>query len=162
MAKRATKAKRAPADFDDEDAVLKEVAKDLGEDADDLKIKEDGGLGSFGEGTVYRISTPRGGREWCVVQDHDTAYKLAVAVVTQDLESEPEIFNKDFLESHIDKMKLARELESDLRSMAEDDVREWTRTTSGARRGARAWRCRKPRWTRTATRRICATRPRTS
>ena len=124
MAKRATKAKRAPADFDDEDAVLKEVAKDLGEDADDLKIKEDGGLGSFGEGTVYRISTPRGGREWCVVQDHDTAYKLAVAVVTQDLESEPEIFNKDFLESHIDKMKLARELESDLRSMAEDDVRE--------------------------------------
>ena len=123
------KSKKRPADFDDEDAVLAEVAKHLDEDADDLKIEEDRGLAGFGEGTVYRISgrgrgSKHGGREWLVAQDTDTAYKLAVAVVTQDLESEPEIFSKDFIESHIDKMKLARELEPDLRDLDEEDLRE--------------------------------------
>jgi hypothetical protein len=118
------KSKKRPADFGDEDAVLAEVAKDLDEDADDLTIEEDRGLGGFGEGTAYRISTPRGGREWVVVQDHDTAYKLAIAVVKQDLESEPEIFNKDFLESHIDVDRLRRDLHSDVSSSNYDRLEE--------------------------------------
>jgi hypothetical protein len=96
----------------------------MGEDADDLKIEEDGGLAGFGEGTVYRISTGRGGREWLVAQDTDTAYKLAVAVVKQDLESEPEIFNKDFLESHIDTDRLRRDLHSDVHSSNYDRLEE--------------------------------------
>lgn len=122
MAKAKAKAKREAADFTDEDAVLAEVAEEIGEDVEDLKIEEDSGLGSFGEGTVYRVSSGR--REWCVVEDVDTAYKLAVAVVTQDLESEPEMFEKSFLESHIDKDKLRRELEPAVLSMAEDDLSE--------------------------------------
>lgn len=118
------KSKKRPADFDDEDAVLAEVAKHLDEDADDLKIEEDRGLGSFGEGTVYRISTGRGGREWLVAEDTDTAYKLAVAVVKQDLESEPEMFSKDFIESHINIDRLRRDLESDVQNSTEEDLRE--------------------------------------
>ena len=118
-----SKAKKpSVADFDDEDAVLAEVAKDLDEDPSDLKIEEDSGLGSFDEGTVYRIS--RGNTEWCVVKDVDTAYNLALATVTQDLESEPELFSKDFLESHIDKEKLRRELEPDTRDHNEETLRE--------------------------------------
>ncbi len=109
-------------DFGDEDAVLAEVAKELDENPEDLEIEEDSGLTGFGEGVIYRINA--GNREWCVAETVDSAYDLAKAVVTQDLESEPDIFNKDFLESHIDKDKLRRELKSDVQEMAEEDLRE--------------------------------------
>jgi len=110
------KSKKRPVDFDDEDAVLAEVAKDMGEDADDLKIEEDGGLAGFGEGTVYRISTGRGGREWLVAEDTDAAYKLAVAAVKQNLEHEPQMFGADLLASHINMDRLRRDLHSDVAS----------------------------------------------
>lgn len=109
-------------EFSDEDAVLAEVAKVLNEDPEDLAIEEDRGFTSFGEGVVYRISG--GQREWCVAENVDSAYDLAKAVVAQDLESEPEIFSKDFIESHIDTDKLRRELERDVQDMAEEDLRE--------------------------------------
>lgn len=108
--------------FLDEDRVLAEVAKELGEDPEDLEIESDSGLTSFGEGGVYRISA--GNREWCVVESVDVAYDLAKAVVTQDLESEPDLFSKAFLESHIDTDKLRRELKSDVQSMAEEELRD--------------------------------------
>lgn len=122
----AKKLKRnAEVDFNDEDAVLRAVAADLGEDPDDLSIEEDAGFTRFGEGTVYRISRIRAGRrEWCVAESDDAARSLALAVVKQDLESEPEIFNRDFIESHIDTDRLRRDLESDVRDMAEEDLRE--------------------------------------
>jgi hypothetical protein len=131
MATKRTKQHRRneSADFGDEDAVLAEVAAALDEDPEDLKIEEDRGLTSFGEGVAYRISgrgrgSKHGGREWIVVESDDAAHELAKASVTQDLEHEPEIFNKDFLESHINKDLLRRDLASDVRDMAEEDLRD--------------------------------------
>jgi hypothetical protein len=121
MATRKTK-QHLKADYSDEDAVLAEVAKKLDEDPEGCSIEEDGGLTSFGEGVAYRVTCGR--MEYVVVENDDAAHALAKAVVTQDLESEPEIFNKDFIESHIDTAKLRRELESDVRDMAEEELRD--------------------------------------
>lgn len=123
MARRARQHRRnEKVDFDDEDAVLAEVAAALKEDPEDCSIEEDKGLTSFGEGTVYRVTCGR--TEYCVVEDDDAAYTLAKAVVTQDLENEPEIFNKDFIESHINTDRLRRDLHNDVRDMAEEDLRD--------------------------------------
>lgn len=111
-------------DFDDEDAVLAEVAKELDIDPDELEIEEDSGFSSFGAGTVYEISISGGHKTWMVVKDYDQQEALAVAVVTQDLEDEPENFNKSFIESHIDKDKLRDELESGVNDMITDDLEE--------------------------------------
>ena len=111
-------------DFGDEEAVLREVAEALGEDADDLTIEESH-MTSFREGTVYEISTRGGRRSWLVMEDEDGAESLAVAVVKQDLENEPEIFNRDFIEQHIDTDRLRRDLTSDVESMTYDDLREY-------------------------------------
>jgi len=102
-------------DWNDEEAVLAEVAEALGEDPDDLKIDDTGrGLTSFGEGTVYYIQTHSGRRGWCVAEDDDAAREVALAVVRQDLEHEPGIFNKDFIESHINTDRLRRDLYADV------------------------------------------------
>jgi hypothetical protein len=105
------KIKQTTVDFGDEDAVLEEVARALGEDPKDLEIEEDSGLTGFGAGTVYSISSGR--TEWQVVENEDQEYKLAVAVVTQDLEEEPGNFTPSFIEQHIDKDKLRGALHSD-------------------------------------------------
>ena len=105
-------------DFDDEDAVLAEVAKELDIDPDELTIEEDRGLTGFRTGTVYSITFKHGGhKEWYVVADSDQEEALAIEIVKQDLESEPEIFNQDFIESHIDTDRLRRDLESDVMDM---------------------------------------------
>lgn len=107
-------------DFEDEDAVLAEVAASLKEDPEDLGIEQDSGLEGFGTGTVYRVSLGR--EEYVVVQDDDQMRELAVAVVKQDLESEPEIFERSFLEQHIDMDRLRRELEPDELNSRIDDL----------------------------------------
>ena len=116
---------RKQVDFDDEDDVLSEMAEALDVDVEDLNIKEERGLSSFGEGTVYEITINGGGhKEWNVVADEDQMRELALAVVKQDLEQEPELFNKDFLEQHIDTDRLRRYLESDVMNMCIDDLNE--------------------------------------
>ena len=114
------------ADFDNEDAVLAEVAKALDIDPDDLHIGENRGLTGFGAGTVYEITIIGGrtGKEWSVVEDDDQMRALALEVVKQDLESEPELFTQSWLEDFIDKDRLRRDLESDVQNMAEEDLRE--------------------------------------
>jgi len=109
-------------DFGDEEAVLREVAEALGEDADSLSIEESH-MTSFREGLVYEISTRGGRRSWLVMEDEDQAEALAVAVVEQDLESDPELFNRDFIEQHIDTDRLRRDLTSDVESITYDDLR---------------------------------------
>lgn len=134
MAARKKAVKRV-ANFDDQDAVLDEVAKKIDYDPADLVIDTDSGLESFGTGTVYNISAGR--TEWQVVESADQMRELAIAVVTQDLEQEPEIFNKDFIEQHINTDRLKRDLLSDveqsqydnLRDMDADDFwKEWERS----------------------------------
>lgn len=92
-------------EFSDEN-IAREMARSLGEDAEDLFVDDEGGLSSFGY-DVAKVEVS-GGPEYVVVEDEDTAYALALAVVTQDLETEPEIFNQSFLESHINQDALKR------------------------------------------------------
>jgi hypothetical protein len=127
--KKAAKRRPRKVDFDDQDAVLVEVAKHLEIDPDELRIEESTDLTNFGDfdGVVYRIyfrGDRTGGKEWKVIENHDKMYDLAIQVVTQDLEEEPENFNKEFIEHHINTDRLRRELESDVQTMAEEDLRE--------------------------------------
>jgi hypothetical protein len=101
-------------DFADEDAVLAEMAQELDIDPGELSVEEDRGLGSFRTGTVYRVTAGR--KEWVVVESEDQMRELALEVVKQDLEHEPEIFNRDFIENHIDMDRLRQDLHSDLHS----------------------------------------------
>ena len=103
--------KKTAIDFGDEEAVLDDVAAAMEADIEECVIEEDRGMSSFGEGTVYQVEW--GVEEYHVAKNHDQAYALAVEVVKQDLEQEPELFNKDFIERHINTDKLRDELESD-------------------------------------------------
>jgi len=49
-----------------------------------------------------------GRKEWVVVPDEDTAREIALARVTEDLENEPELFNPNFIQSHIDQEALKK------------------------------------------------------
>jgi hypothetical protein len=95
-------------DFNDEEAVLAEMAHELDIPADDLTIMEDDGLTGFGAGTVYEISLGR--KEWRVVENEDQERELALEIVKQDLE-------EDFIEQHINMDRLKRDLEGDVLNM---------------------------------------------
>jgi hypothetical protein len=98
-------------DFDEE-GVESEMALALIKDGDiddpeDLEgeVKESH-LSSFGV-EAFSVGPLSGySLEYTVVEDEDAAEELALAVVTQDLEEEPEIFTPSFIESHIDQDKL--------------------------------------------------------
>lgn len=110
-------------DFDDEDAVLEEMAHELDCDPEDLTIDDEGrGFSGFGVGTFYLVEL--GSKEYIVARDDDEVHELAVEVVKQDLEEDPSLFNQSFIESHIDTDKLKRELKHDVMSSNEDRVRE--------------------------------------
>jgi hypothetical protein len=115
-----------PIDFTDEDAVRAEMARALDIDAEELAIEEDRGLTGFREGTVYSITIQGGkrGTEWAVAENAEQARELAIAIVTQDLEHEPEIFNQSFIESHIDLDRLRRDLEAGVRESNEERLRD--------------------------------------
>lgn len=100
-------------DIDDADKVLEAMASELDIDADDLTIEESH-YGSFGAGgSIWEIKIDGGRKEWHAT-DYDTAEQLAVEIVKQDLDQEPEIFNKDFIERWIDEDKLRDELHDDV------------------------------------------------
>ena len=125
--------KKTAIDFGDEEAVLADVAAAMEADIEECVIEEDRGMSSFGEGTVYQVEW--GVEEYHVAKNHDQAYALAVEVVKQDLEQEPELFNKDFIESHIDKDKLRDALKHDVIDMAIEDL-----TDEAERNPERFWR----------------------
>lgn len=103
-----------------EKSVLREMAKELDVSIDDLSIEDyDPG---FGTGDMFRVE--HGRAEYVVARNDTDAHALAIAMVTQDLENEPEIFNKDFIESHIDKDRLRRDLMSDVQNMKYEDLKE--------------------------------------
>jgi hypothetical protein len=114
--------KKTTIDYDDEEAVLADVAAALEADIEECVIDEDRGMSSFGEGTVYQVDW--GVEEYHVAESYDQAEKLAVAVVKQDLEQEPEIFNKDFIERHINTDRLRKDLYHDVFDMTFEDLGE--------------------------------------
>ena len=111
------------ADFENEDEVLAEMAKELDIDASELKIER--GSAPNGHGDAYIVSH-RGphGKEWCVVENEDAAHDIAVEGVKSDLDENPEYFNRNFIESHIDIERLKRDLYSDLHSSNYDYASE--------------------------------------
>jgi hypothetical protein len=106
------KRKPATVDFDDAESVKLAMAKELDVDPSDINIEE-AHYSDFTGDTYYRIDFG-GNKEYFVAKDNDSAYDLAVAMVKQDLEENPEIFNQSFIESHIDTDRLRRDLESDV------------------------------------------------
>jgi hypothetical protein len=110
-----------PPDFDVEEDVVLEMAAALDENPDRLSIDRSH-LSDFGAGDVYEITS--GNREWHVMRDSGEARELALAIVRQDLEQEPEIFNREFLERHIDMDTLRRELRPDVVNMRIEDLSE--------------------------------------
>lgn len=127
MAKAKAKAKKTPKrksaprksstsyDVDWSDPVSVESALDKHFTDDIEDFEEDRGYSGFREGTVYRFKS--GGAEYAVAEDDDAAEKLAVAIVLQDLQDlqdSPENFEQNFIESHIDKDRLRRDLHSDV------------------------------------------------
>lgn len=113
--------KREPVDFDDEDSVLAEMAHALDIDPDELKIRDDRSGFSV---QAYEVTTRGGRMEWRVVASEDDERELALEIVKQDLEQEPEIFKQSFIESHINTDRLRRDLESDVQSMREEDLHD--------------------------------------
>jgi hypothetical protein len=105
-------------DFEDEADVLAVLGAELDIDADDLTIDDTGrGFSSFGTDTFWYVQTSGGSKGWVVARDSDAVRELALATVKQDLETEPEIFEKSFLESHIDIDRLRRDLSHDVRKL---------------------------------------------
>ena len=115
------KKKKVEVDFSDEESVAAAMAVELDVPLDEISIKSSH-LESFGTGTLYEISVGR--MEYIVAENSDAADELALAVVKQDLEQEPEIFNQSFLEQHIDKDRLRRDLSSDVQSNNYDRLKE--------------------------------------
>jgi len=115
------KKKKVEVDFSDEESVAAAMAIELDVPLDEISIKSSH-LESFGTGTLYEISVGR--MEYIVAESSDAADELALAVVKQDLESEPEIFNQSFLEHHIDKDRLRNDLSSDVQSSNYDRLKE--------------------------------------
>jgi hypothetical protein len=115
--------KREPVDFSDEDAVLADMAEALDIDPDELTIRDDRSWFSV---QAYEVTTRGGRKEWRVVASEDDERELALEIVKQDLEEQPEIFNQDFIEQHIDLDRLRRDLESDVQSSNEERLRDET------------------------------------
>jgi hypothetical protein len=55
---------------------------------------------------------------------YETAEDLAMALVTQNLEDEPELFNQDWLSNHIDLDRLRGDLMDDVRNRRIDDLND--------------------------------------
>lgn len=108
-----------PIDFEDEDAVLVDMAQALELDPDQLGISASP-LESFGAGSAYQVE--HGNKEWSVAESEDAARDIALAVVKQDLEEQPEIFNRPFIESHINIEQLRRDLHSDVQDSLYNDL----------------------------------------
>lgn len=112
-----TKTPRKTNWFDDK-AVLREFCRTEGCEAGDCSIEADAGLTQLHEGTYYTITC--GNREYQIARDQDSVRGLAIAIVTQDLNDEPEIFNQGWLGEHIDMAALKSALESDLQDNNRD------------------------------------------
>lgn len=108
-------------DFDDENAVLKEVAKEIDIPWDQLKIRESRNYNGA-ESTIYEIRHAWSHSEWYVAENEEAVEALATNLVEQDLEESPENFNRDFIEQHIDTKALKQALLSDVTSMRIDDL----------------------------------------
>src|SRR5271166_1284815 len=61
---------------------------------------------------------------YIIAPNDDVPENMALAQVRSDLESEPELFNQDWLQGHINEERLRNDLSSDVENMALESVRE--------------------------------------
>lgn len=80
--------------------VLLDMARALDVAPSDLKVEK----GPYPKSHEVHL----GGQEYVVVPDDDTAYKIALKRVEEDLKDEPGMFNQSFIESHIDQKALKK------------------------------------------------------
>lgn len=109
---------------DIEERIRHSMAKELDIPADELEISDERGANGFGVGNFYEVSLERGHKSWTVAESDDDARALAIAMVKQMLEEEPENFTPSFIESHIDTDRLRKDLEDDVYNMAFEDLQE--------------------------------------
>ncbi len=81
------------------------------EDPDGAKLRDGFNGFSSGIGTVVQVEI--GQREFAVADSYDTAEELAIEMVAQDLEHEPELFTQSWLENFINVDRIRRDLYSD-------------------------------------------------
>jgi hypothetical protein len=108
------------ADFDDMEAVRKEIAKILDIEEYDLSIKN--GSTPNGHGEAYTVSTRGGHKQWIVMRDDDEFEAAAVDGVKDDLNESPENFDPNFIRGHIDMYRLRHDLSPDVSSSNTDYV----------------------------------------
>ena len=113
--------RKVTVDFSDVESVGRAMAKALDVSPEDMQIEESSNYSGFGV-DVYQVSI--GQKEYFVVENDDEAEKLAVAIVTQDLEESPEIFDQHFIESHINIDRLRRDLSSDVQNSNYERLKE--------------------------------------
>jgi hypothetical protein len=87
---------------------------EIEEDVKILTIREDN------EGIFY-IET-NNNREYYIAEDLECAISYAKEGIESDLEHQPEIFNKSFLESHIDRDRLVKIMKDDFDEVAYDEL----------------------------------------
>jgi hypothetical protein len=80
---------------------------------EDIKELKEGSRDGWGgdQGRVLHIEVGPG--EYDIAEDDNVAEEIALEHVTQNLEEEPEVFNQDWLQSHINEDQLRRDLRSD-------------------------------------------------
>jgi hypothetical protein len=101
-------------------ATVKAVIEFLKEEnlsLDDVEVTE--GFWGWSEGSTV-ASVQVGSREYFISPDSDTTTRLALAMVKQDLEEQPEIFNASFIQSYINRDRLRDELRSDVEEMVRE------------------------------------------
>jgi hypothetical protein len=72
------------------------------------------------ETDALTVGTPDGAQEWIIYENEDSAEAEAIAMVENDLEHEPDLFNQEWLRHHINTEKLTSTLWPDQREHLED------------------------------------------
>lgn len=106
---------------DEDDA---EAAKAIEREIRDSLDLSKGRYSSWGKAGEFKVD----GTEYNVIESEDEAERIALEMVKENLEQEPELFNQDWLQQHItitptDKRVLSNDLaDSDVANMSDDEI----------------------------------------
>ncbi len=125
--RRTVKRRNAPMEWNTED-VTAELVKHFGADArEEIAETLDLDKGRYSDwGTAGSVTID--GTEYNLIADEDEAERIALDLVKQDLDEQPEMFSQDWLSSHIeisetDKRVMASEEEDHIREQVEEEAK---------------------------------------
>lgn len=96
------------------------------EDLDDwqriaaVEFQQVEGEAAYEDSSVQTLSVEQQGSSWMIFESNDAAESVAINQVEDDIDNEPGLFNRDFLERFINIERLKSNLQSD----AEDSIRD--------------------------------------